>query len=75
MPLEDGYATEKELNQHAGEIAKAITEFLKDVEKEKTRGFVFFLFDFPTGTLQYYSDMKKEDVVPMMKFWVTRNEQ
>lgn len=75
MPLEDGYKTEKELARDSEEIAKAITEYFKEFNVEESRGFVLFLIDMPTGVLQYISDLKKEHTIPMIKFWIKREEQ
>jgi hypothetical protein len=74
MPLEDGYQTEKWLNQIATEIADGITEMFKELHIIETTSFCLFVVDHKTGTLQYISDLDRMVADKMLKLHISRSE-
>jgi hypothetical protein len=75
MPLEDGYESEKFVNQVSQDVARAITEYLREIGKEPTTAFLLFIVDMNSGVLQHISDMNKEDQVSMIGAWLKRQTQ
>ncbi len=72
MPLEDGYKTERELKELSTNIAESITMVFEEMGKNRDYGFILFLVDFNTGTLQYISDMKQADAMVALRAHVAR---
>lgn len=75
MPLEDDYQTEKQLSIRANAMAEGLTEFLKEEGVEDSQGFILFLVDFATGTVQYISDMARESANKAVSEWLKRHIQ
>jgi len=74
MPLNDDYQVDKELTDFSKHVAEAITDSLIEIDKNKTWGFIFFLVDYETGTLNYISDMDREAAISAIKGYIKRSE-
>lgn len=75
MEIEDKILREKDLRLDAAAVAEAITDYLKEQNRESFIGFAVFIFDTQIGTLQYISDMDREYTSAAIKAWVDRGIQ
>jgi hypothetical protein len=73
MPLSDGFQTEKDLSKETEGVADAITEFFQDLGIDEKRGFILFVCDLPTGTVQFMSDLKRDVTDGVLKAWIEQN--